>query len=175
MIYLFDTTLRDGTQGEDISFSLEDKLNIAHTLDRFGIDYIEAGWPGSNPKDIEFFQKAKTIKFKNTKITAFGSTRKANRSCELDANLQAILEAKSKVACIFGKSWDFHVKIALRTNLEENLKMISSSVQYLKAKIKEVIYDAEHFFDGYKNNPEYALKTIQAADEAGRFYCTLRY
>ncbi len=172
-IYLFDTTLRDGTQGEDVSFSLEDKLNIAKALDNFGIHYIEAGWPGSNPKDIEFFQRAKKIKFKNAKITAFGSTRKANVACEMDNNLQAILEVQPKVACIFGKSWDFHVKTALRTNLEENLKMISSSIRYLKKNLKEVIYDAEHFFDGYKNNPEYALKTIQVAADAGADFIVL--
>ena len=176
MIYLFDTTLRDGTQGEDVSFSLEDKLNISQALDKFGIHYIEAGWPGSNPKDIEFFQKAKKIKFKHSKITAFGSTRRANITCEMDGNLQAILEVQPKAACIFGKSWDFHVKNALRTNLAENLKMISSSIQHLKKKLKEVIYDAEHFFDGYKNNPEYALKTIQAADRSrSGFYCAMRY
>ena len=160
-------------QGEDVSFSLEDKLNISQALDKFGIHYIEAGWPGSNPKDIEFFQKAKKIKFKHSKITAFGSTRRANITCEMDGNLQAILEVQPKAACIFGKSWDFHVKNALRTNLAENLKMISSSIQHLKKKLKEVIYDAEHFFDGYKNNPEYALKTIQAAAEAGADFIVL--
>ena len=156
-----------------IYLQFKDKLNISQALDKFGIHYIEAGWPGSNPKDIEFFQKAKKIKFKHSKITAFGSTRRANITCEMDGNLQAILEVQPKAACIFGKSWDFHVKNALRTNLAENLKMISSSIQHLKKKLKEVIYDAEHFFDGYKNNPEYALKTIQAAAEAGADFIVL--
>ena len=173
MITLFDTTLRDGTQSEDISFSLEDKLSIAKMLDNFGIHYIEGGWPGSNPKDIDFFKNARKLKLKQAKITAFGSTRKAKTKPSIDPNLQAILQSKSQAACIFGKSWELHVKTALNTSLEENLNMIKDSISYLKTKLPEVIYDAEHFFDGYKANPKYALKTIQAAAEAKADYIVL--
>lgn len=173
MIKLFDTTLRDGCQSEDVSFSLEDKLNITKILDDFGIHYIEGGWPGSNPKDIDFFYQAKFLKLKKAKITAFGSTRKAKTKTANDSNLAAILKSTPAVACIFGKSWDFHVTTALKISLEENLKMIKESIAYLKSKLPEVIYDAEHFFDGYKNNPNYALKTIQAASEAGADFIVL--
>lgn len=170
-IALFDTTLRDGGQSEDISFSLEDKISIAKLLDEFGFDYIEGGWPGSNPKDIDFFQ---TIgKLKNAKITAFGSTRRAKVALEVDPNIRALLESKADSVCIFGKSWDLHVKQALKTSKQENLKMIADSISYLKKKVGEVIYDAEHFFDGYKNNPEYALQTLAAASEAGAEYLVL--
>jgi 2-isopropylmalate synthase len=167
MIYLFDTTLRDGTQAEGIQFSATDKVRIAHRLDQFGIHYIEGGWPGSNPRDIDFFRLIRKEKLKQAKIAAFGSTRHRRFKPEEDPNLAALLEARCPVVVIFGKSWDLHVEKALRVSLEDNLNMIASSVKYLRSKRREVIYDAEHFFDGYKNNPEYALKTLQAAAEAG--------
>ena len=166
-IQLFDTTLRDGTQGEGVSFSAEDKVRIARRLDRFGIDYMEGGWPGSNPKDVEFFQRIRDVKLERARVTAFGSTRRAGVAPEHDANLQAIVAAGVSVASIFGKSWDFHVTHALGTTLEENLRMISDSVRFLTAHGMEVIYDAEHFFDGYKRCRTYALETLAAAWEAG--------
>ena len=166
-VKIYDTTLRDGTQAEGISFSLEDKIRIAQKLDELGIHYIEGGWPGSNPKDIKFFQRMKRIKLKNAKLTAFGSTRRAKYPAEKDPNIRALLEAGTEVVCIFGKSWDLHVRIALGISLEKNLELIEDSVSYLKKKKKEVIYDAEHFFDGYKDDPTYALKTLEAAQRAG--------
>ncbi len=166
-LYYYDTTLRDGSQAEGVSFSLEDKLRITEILDRMGIHYIEGGWPGSNPKDIEYFKNVVNLKLKNTKVAAFGSTRYHKNRPEDDPNLLALIETKVPVACIFGKTWDLHVKDALKISLEKNLEMIYDSVKFLKSKGKEVIYDAEHFFDGYKNNPEYALKTIQAAIDGG--------
>ncbi|GIQ68219.1 citramalate synthase [Xylanibacillus composti] len=166
-VTIFDTTLRDGTQGEGISLSVEDKLKITLKLDEMGVHYIEGGWPGSNNKDIEFFHRVKDLKLKHAKITAFGSTRRKLTPPEEDANLKAILDAGVSCATIFGKSWDFHVHKALQTTLEENLAMIYDSVRYLKDNGLEVIYDGEHFFDGYKNNPEYALATIKKAEEAG--------
>ncbi len=166
-VTIFDTTLRDGTQGEGVSLSVEDKLKIAIRLDTLGIDYIEGGWPGSNNKDIEFFIRAKELKLQHAKITAFGSTRRKDTAPEEDINLNRILESGVKVATLFGKSWDFHVHKALQTTLDENLAMIHDSIFYLKSKGLEVIYDAEHFFDGYKNNPDYALSTIKKAEEAG--------
>lgn len=164
---IYDTTLRDGTQGEGVSLSIDDKLKIVARLDRMGIQYIEGGWPGSNPKDAAFFEKVSGLKLRQAKVTAFGSTRKALTSVEDDVNLNAIVGSGVKVAAIFGKSWDFHVTHALRTTLEENLEMIRDSVSYLKANGLEVIYDAEHFFDAYKNNSEYAIATLVAAQEAG--------
>lgn len=166
-IYLYDTTLRDGAQTEGISFSLEDKLNITQKLDELGVDYVEGGWPGSNPKDILYFQKVKKLKLKKIKVAAFGSTRHAAHKVEKDPNIKALLEAGTPVVTIFGKSWDLHVKYALRTTPDENLKMIFDSVNYLKRKGLEVIYDAEHFFDGFKDNADYALRTLEAAEEAG--------
>ncbi len=165
-IYVFDTLLRDGTQSADISFSLEDKLRITEELDRFGIDYIEGGWPGSNPKDQLFFEKAKKMPFQHAKLVAFGSTRRAKFSAEKDPNLKALLDAETPVVAIFGKSWILHVKKALKISLEENIKLISDSIAHLKKNGKEVIYDAEHFFDGYNDNPEYAIKTLLAAEKA---------
>lgn len=167
LVKLYDTTLRDGTQAEDISFSVEDKLRISEKLDEAGIHYIEAGWPGSNPKDMEFFKDCHKLKLKTAKITAFGSTRKAKVLPANDANLKSLLEANTPVVTIFGKSWDFHASQALRISLEENLELIADSVAFLKKNVDEVIYDAEHFFDGYKANPEYALKTLKAAEQAG--------
>jgi 2-isopropylmalate synthase len=166
-IYLYDTTLRDGAQTEGVSYSLEDKLAITQKLDELGIDYVEGGWPGSNPKDILYFQKAKKLKLKHAKVAAFGSTRHAKNKAEQDPNLKALIAAGTPVVTIFGKSWDLHVKYALRVSMEDNLAMIYDSVKYLKKKGKEVIYDAEHFFDGFKDNPEYAIKTLQMAEEAG--------
>ncbi len=166
-VKLYDTTLRDGTQAEEISFSSTDKLMIAEKLDDLGIHYIEGGWPGSNPKDMEFFELCKRLNLKHAKIAAFGSTRRAGIKAQADPNIRMLLRANVPVVTIFGKSWDLHVKDALRCGLEENLEMIYDSVDYLKSRVSEVIYDAEHFFDGYKRNPEYALKTIKAAQEAG--------
>jgi 2-isopropylmalate synthase len=166
-VKLFDTTLRDGSQTEGISFSVEDKIKIVKLLDGLGIHYIEGGWPGSNPKDIEFFKKVKGIKLETAKMVAFGSTRRANVKPEDDANLKAIIEADTPVVCIFGKAWDFHVKEALKISLDENLKLVEDSIRFLKKNGKEVIFDAEHFFDGFKANPSYALKVLKAAEKGG--------
>ncbi len=165
-ILLYDTTLRDGTQAEDISFQVEDKVRIAKCLDDLRIDYIEGGWPGSNPKDITFFQAIQNETLLHSKIAAFGSTRRARITPAEDNNIQMLIEAKPDVVTIFGKTWDFHVREALRISLDENLELINDSLVYLKERVAEVIYDAEHFFDGYKSNPEYALKTVQAAAAA---------
>ncbi|MFH1347193.1 MAG: citramalate synthase [Candidatus Margulisiibacteriota bacterium] len=166
-VKLFDTTLRDGAQTEGISFSLEDKIKIANLLDDLGVHYIEGGWPGSNPKDIEFFKAIKDVKLRNAKICAFGSTRRPGKKAAEDKNLNALLDAETPAVAIFGKCWDFHVKDALKTTLEENLKMIEDSVKYLKKMGREVFFDAEHFFDGYKANPKYALQALKAAEKAG--------
>jgi len=166
-IFTFDTTLRDGAQGESVSFSVDDKLLIAEKLDEFGIDYIEGGWPGSNPKDKEFFDRAKQLKFRNAKLTAFGATRFAKNTVETDPNVAALLAAETPAVSVFGKSWDFHVKRALAITEEENLRLIGDTVSYLKAHGREVIYDAEHFFDGYQANPDFALRTLDAAKSAG--------
>jgi 2-isopropylmalate synthase len=166
-VLTFDTTLRDGTQGEHISFSVEDKLLVAQKLDDLGIDYIEGGWPGSNPKDKEFFARIGELNMKHAKLTAFGSTRFARNPVEEDRNVRALVEAGTPVVSIFGKSWDLHVRRALGITLEENLVLISETVEFLKRHGKEVVYDAEHFFDGYAANPEYALRTLEAARAAG--------
>ncbi len=167
-ITTFDTTLRDGTQGEAVSFSVEDKLIIARKLDELGIDYIEGGWPGSNPKDKEFFARAKhELRLKNAKLCAFGATHFARYTVETDPSIRELIDAETPAISIFGKTWDFHVTRALGISLEENLKIIADTVRFLKQHGREVIYDAEHFFDGYKHNSEYALLTIQAAWDAG--------
>ncbi|HEV2446978.1 MAG TPA: citramalate synthase [Candidatus Sulfopaludibacter sp.] len=166
-ISTFDTTLRDGTQGEAVSFSVDDKLIIAQKLDELGIDYIEGGWPGSNPKDRDFFARAADLKLRHARLTAFGSTRFAKNPVEEDRNVRALVEAGTPAVSIFGKTWDLHVKRALGITEEENLALISDTVRYLKAHGKEVIYDAEHFFDGYTANPAYALRTLEAAHNAG--------
>ena len=166
-IQLYDTTLRDGTQREGISLSANDKIKIARKLDELGVHYIEGGWPGSNPKDAEFFTLVKEIPFEQAVITAFGSTRRADTPVEEDANIRALLEAETRAVAIVGKSWDLHVTQVLGTTLEGNLRMIADSVSYLKDRGREVIYDAEHFFDGYKADPVYALRTLQVAEEAG--------
>ena len=166
-IEIFDSTLRDGAQGEDISFSLEDKIKVAIALDKMGVSYIEAGNPGSNPKDMEFFKRMREIKLENSKLSAFGATRKANIKVEDDNNIKSLLKAETDVVVIFGKAWDFQVTEILRTSLDENLNMIRDSINYLKRHNKEVIFDAEHFFDGYKENSEYAIRTLVVAKEAG--------
>jgi len=166
-ISFYDTTLRDGAQTEGISLSLADKIEIARKLDHFGMDYIEGGWPGSNPKDIEFFKEMARNPLKHSKIVAFGSTRRAHIKAEQDPNLAAILGARTKAVTIFGKSWDLHVTDVFKTSLKENLAMIRDSVAYLKSKKLEVIYDAEHFFDGFKSSRDYALSTIREAAKAG--------
>jgi len=166
-VYIYDTTLRDGAQGEGISFTIEDTLRIAQRLDEAGIDYIEGGWPGSNPKHADFFDQIKSVPISHSKIAAFGSTRRANIRPEDDANLKALVASGAPVMTIFGKSWDLHVTEALRVPLEENLEMIHDSIRFLKNHASEVFFDAEHFFDGYKANPDYALKALKAAVDGG--------
>jgi len=166
-IYLYDTTLRDGTQREGISLSAEDKLKIAHMLDDLGVHYIEGGWPGSNPKDAEFFQRIREAPLRHARVAAFGSTRHAGGSCDRDANIRALVDAQTPVVTLVGKSSVLHVEKVIETTLEENLAMIADSVAYFKAMGKEVVYDAEHFFDGYKLDAAYALLTLGAAADAG--------
>ncbi len=172
-IRFYDTTLRDGTQAEGVSLSLHDKILLAKRLDRFGIHYIEGGWPGSNPKDLAFFKEIKKAGIRHARIAAFGSTRRAHARTGEDANVKALLEAGTKVVTIFGKSWDLHVAAVFKTSLKENLLMIYETVSFLKDRKLEVIYDAEHFFDGFRANPEYALKTLQQAVRAGADNITL--
>ena len=166
-VQLYDTTLRDGAQQEGISFSIEDKLKLCQKLDELGIDFIEGGWPGSNPKDTEFFAQARNLRLTHSTLVAFGSTRRSNCRAEEDLNLQGLLQAKTKVVTIVGKAWDKQVTRVLETTLEENLSMITDSISYLRAKGPRVFFDAEHFFDGYKGNPEYALQVVVAAVKAG--------
>lgn len=172
-VILYDTTLRDGTQGEGVSFTVSAKLRLVEKLDQFGVDYIEGGWPGSNPRDMAFFEAARQIQPKHAKIAAFGSTRKANTAVEKDAQIQLLLQAQTPVVTIFGKSWLLHVTEVLRTTPEENLMMIEDSVRFLVEQGREVIYDAEHFFDGYMHNPQYALETLKAATRGGAQWLTL--
>ena len=172
-VYIFDSTLRDGSQAQGISFSVTDKLKIVAKLDELGVSYIEAGNPGSNPKDLEFFEKIKDYKFKNSKLCAFGSTRKPKTLAENDSNLKALIDSGAETLCIFGKSWDFHVTDIIKTTKEENLNMIRDSIKYLKSLDKEVIFDAEHFFDGYKNNAAYAIEVLTVAKEAGADWLVL--
>ncbi len=172
-IFTFDTTLRDGTQGEAVSFSVDDKLIIAQKLDELGIDYIEGGWPGSNPKDKDFFSRAGELNLKHAKLTAFGSTRFAKNPVEEDRNVRALVEAGTPVVSIFGKTWDLHVKRALGITEPENLALISDTVKFLVDHGKEVVYDAEHFFDGYLANPAYALQTLEAAKQSGAYVLCL--
>ena len=166
-ITLYDTTLRDGAQREGLSFSVRDKIKIVNKLDQLGVDYIEGPMPGSNPKDDVFYQEAKKLKLINSKLVAFGPTRRKNITVYKDSVLKALLKCGVKTVCIFGKSWDVHVKTALNATQKENLKMIKGSIKYLKSKGLEVIYDAEHFFDAYKGNKEYAIQTLIAAQDAG--------
>ncbi len=166
-IDLYDTTLRDGTQGEQVSLSAEDKLRIAKKLDDFGIRYIEGGWPGSNPKDMRFFDMARKTSFNKSRLTAFGSTHRPRTRPEDDENIKALLKTEVQTVALFGKSWDLHTSQILAVSLDENLAMIHETITYLKKEGREVIYDAEHFFDGYKTNPAYALKTLKAAADGG--------
>jgi 2-isopropylmalate synthase len=169
----FDTTLRDGTQGENISFSAEDKIRIARKLDSLGIHYIEGGWPGSNPKDMEFFERAKDEHYKNARIVAFGSTMRFGNTPQSDPNIQALISAQTPAVSIFGKTWTLHIEQALGITCDQNLALIHDSVHYLKSQGREVIYDAEHFFDGYKDNPDYAINTLLTARLAGADWIVL--
>ena len=172
-VFIYDTTLRDGTQGEGVSFSVSGKLQLARELDAFGIDYIEGGWPGSNPRDVAFFEQARDIDFKHARLAAFGSTRRANIAVEDDPQINLLLDAKTPVVTIFGKTWLLHVTEVLRTSPEENLRMIEESVRYLREQGREVVYDAEHFFDGCTDSPEYAMETLAAAARGGASFLTL--
>jgi 2-isopropylmalate synthase len=172
-VSIYDTTLRDGTQGEGVSLSLEDKLKIARKLDGLGVDYIEGGWPGANPKDSEFFERAIDLRLSHARLAAFGSTRRADTPASDDATLRQLIGAATPVVTIFGKSWRLHVEQVLRTTMDENLRMIRDSVAFLKQHGREVIYDAEHFFDGYKDDPEYAARTLMAALEGGASWVVL--
>jgi 2-isopropylmalate synthase len=166
-IELYDTTLRDGSQGEGISYSVDDKIKIASRLDEFGMDFIEGGWPGSNPKDEEFFNRMKSVRLRRAKLAAFGSTCRAGLPPEDDFQIRKLAEASTPVITIFGKSWEQHILHALNTTLEENLRMIADSVKFLTSHCEQVIYDAEHFFDGYTANPQYAIRCLDAALNAG--------
>jgi 2-isopropylmalate synthase len=166
-VEIYDTTLRDGSQGEGISFSVADKLRIAERLDAFGIHYIEGGWPGSNPKDVEFFEQARRRRFKHARLAAFGATRRKGVGVETDEQVRLLLAAETPVVTVFGKTWLLHVKEALRTSPDENLRMIADTVRYLKDHGRFVVYDAEHAFDGWQEAPEYALATWQAAERGG--------
>jgi 2-isopropylmalate synthase len=170
---LYDTTLRDGTQGEGVNFSVQDKIRIAEKLDSFGVHYIEGGWPGSNEKDIAFFNAARKIKWRHARVTAFGSTRRAGVTAARDPQVQLLVDAHTPTIAIFGKTWLFHVRDVLRTTPEENLAMIADTVRFLKKQGREVIFDAEHFFDGYKADSQYALNTLSAAAEAGADFLVL--
>ena len=173
LVEVYDTTLRDGTQREGISYTLEDKLRIAEHLDAFGVTFIEGGWPGSNPKDEEFFARARDQAWKHAKIAAFGSTRRANMAAGDDPSMRALIAAGTEVCTIFGKSSTFQVTEVLRTTLDENLRMIEDSVAFLRSEKKRVVYDAEHFFDGYRMDPSYALETLRAAIRGGAETLTL--
>jgi 2-isopropylmalate synthase len=166
-VAIYDTTLRDGTQGEGVAFSVDDKLAVARKLDDLGVAYIEGGWPGSNPRDAEFFERAKSLQLNNARLAAFGSTCHPRNTVQTDANLRALVGAGTPVVTIFGKSWDLHVEKALNSSLESNLDKIRATVAWLRSKGREVIYDAEHFFDGFAANPDYALQTLIAAESAG--------
>lgn len=166
-IEIYDTTLRDGGQGEGVNFTSEDKLRIALRLDRFGVDYIEGGWPGSNPKDMAFFQEIRRHELKNARLTAFGSTHNAKNNAENDPNLEALIQAKTPVLAVVGKTWDVHVRDALRISLERNLEIIKDSLGFLRGKTEKLFFDAEHFFDGYKRHPEYARAALKAALDGG--------
>jgi 2-isopropylmalate synthase len=166
-ITLYDTTLRDGCQSEDVSFTLEDKLRVAEKLDDFGIAYIEGGWPGSNPRDEEFFRAVRKLRLRHARIAAFGSTRRANIAAADDLNLRLLLKAETPVVTVVGKAWDLHVRDDLRISKKANLEVIADSISYLKRKVDQVFFDAEHFFDGYRANPQYALECLTAAAQAG--------
>ena len=166
-VFVYDTTLRDGSQGEGVNFSLHDKLAVTKRLDELGVDFIEGGYPLSNPKDAEYFEAVKSLTLKHAKVCAFGMTRKKNTEVANDTGLKALLDAETPVVTIVGKTWDFHVTNVLGATLDENLRMIGDTIEHLRAAGRTVMYDAEHFFDGYRANPEYALKTLLTAEEAG--------
>ncbi|MBE0426480.1 MAG: citramalate synthase [Nitrospirae bacterium] len=166
-IEIYDTTLRDGAQAEDVSFSVEDKLRITEKLDELGVHYIEGGYPGSNPKDIEYFKKVMKVRLKNSKIVAFGSTHRPKHKVDEDTTMKVLLDSKAGIITIVGKTWDFHVKEALKIALDENIDIIHNSVIHLKKNVEKVFFDAEHFFDGYKDNPQFAVKCLIAAEDAG--------
>ena len=170
-IHIFDTTLRDGAQTQGVDFSIDDKLKIAKALDDLGVDYIEGGWPGANPTDTEFFQNK--IKLNNSVLTAFGMTKKAGRSADNDPGLSSILNSNTPAVCLVGKSWDFHVDVALGITNEENLENIKETTKHFVKNNKEFMFDAEHFFDGYKVNPKYALACIKAAYDNGAKWIVL--
>lgn len=172
-VYIFDSILRDGSQAQGVSFSVADKLKIVRKLDELGVDYIEAGNPSSNPKDREFFEEIRDLKLSNSKLCAFGSTRRSGTTSEEDEGLKKLISSGADVLCIFGKTWDFHVTDIIKTSLEDNLNMIGESIKYLVSLKKEVIFDAEHFFDGFKNNKEYALKVLYTAKNAGAKWVVL--
>ena len=171
-VLVYDTTLRDGTQGESINFSAEDKIRIARRLDEFGVHYIEGGWPGSNPRDRKFFELARAERFAHARLTAFGATRRPGLLPGDDENLRELLNSETPTVAVFGKSWDLHVKL-MRNTLEENLAMIADTVAFLKNRGREVVYDAEHFFDGFREDPEYALSTLRAAADGGADFLAL--
>ncbi len=172
-VLIYDTTLRDGCQAEDISFTLEDKLRIAEKLVELGIDYIEGGYPGSNPRDADFFKEVKKLRLKKTKIVAFGTTRKVAARPSQDLNLKLLLDADTPVVTLVGKTWDLHVRDALRISKKANLEIIADSIAFMKGRVDEVVFDAEHFFDGYRSNPEYALECLKAAEEGGADWIVL--
>ena len=172
-ISIYDTTLRDGAQTEGVSFSCEDKLDILSRLDEFGVDFVEGGWPGSNPRDDEFFEKAGRLGLSKTALTAFGSTRRYGIPPEEDPNLKALAACPAEWCCIFGKTWDFHVTDALRIGLDDNLAMVEDSVRFLRESGKRVMFDAEHFFDGYYGNRDYALAVLKAAERGGAEWLVL--
>jgi 2-isopropylmalate synthase len=173
LIRLYDTTLRDGTQGEGVTFSMEDKVRLVSRLDALGIHYIEGGWPGSNPKDLRFFRRMQDVSLKHARLAAFSMTRRAGGTAENDPNMRALLEAGAPVATIVGKAWNFHVTEALETTLVENLAMIADTVGFLRARVEEVVFDAEHFFDGFRANRDYALETLRAAAAGGARWLVL--
>jgi 2-isopropylmalate synthase len=166
-IWIYDTTLRDGKQAENMNLSLGDMIAIAKKLDQFGVDYLECGWPAANPKDKTFFEEIKKVELQHAQVAAFGSTRHAKYKVTEDPNLEALLKADTPIVTIFGKSWDLHVTDVFHISFEENLKLVYESIDYLKSKNKRVFFDAEHFFDGYRNNPEYAMKVLEVAEKAG--------
>ena len=170
-LYIFDTTLRDGAQTQGVDFSIDDKEKIALALDKLGVDYIEGGWPGANPTDTEFFQRK--IKFNNSKLTAFGMTKKSGRSAENDPGLSALLNSKAQAICLVGKTWDFHVDVALGISKEENLENIVESTKHFVKENKEFMFDAEHFFDGFKNNKDYAISCVKSAYDNGASWIVL--
>ena len=170
-LYIFDTTLRDGAQTQGVDFSIDDKIKIAEELDKLGVDYIEGGWPGANPTDTEFFQR--NIKYNNSKLTAFGMTKRSGRSAENDPGLSALLNSKAPAICLVGKTWDFQVNKALNITEKENLNIIKKNIQVAKNYFDEVLFDAEHFFDGFKSKKQYALECIKCANASGARWVVL--